>query len=188
MRARMLMRAALACLALAAGCSSTTAVDLTITLGSDVAAHASELADLALQVDGEATPYFRSLSIVGKFGSGHETLEYLPRVTSGPLTFTVSLADGATHLLGSATGTVAVVAHKAVSLPLTIGATSDVDGGSDDLATGGSDDLATTPPDMTPPCATIQVSTLAGTGAAGYVDGAGNIAQFDTAEGITADA
>jgi hypothetical protein len=38
------------------------------------------------------------------------------------------------------------------------------------------------------PCSLIQVSTLSGTGAAGYVDGAGNIAEFQIAEGITVDA
>ncbi|HEY2748381.1 MAG TPA: hypothetical protein VGL86_27345, partial [Polyangia bacterium] len=132
-------------------------------------------------------PFDRTLSVAGKFGGGHETLEYLPRVTSGTLTFIVTLADGAANPLGSGTASVALAAHKSVALPLSIGAPIGDGGGGDDLSTAGGD-LSTSAPDMTMPCAAIQVSTLAGTGAAGYVDGAGNIAQFDTAEGITADA
>ena len=188
MRAAFAARAALAaCAVLAVGCSSTTAVDLTLTLAGDVAAHTGELSTLALHVDGDAAPFDRTLPIAGKFGGGHETLQYLPHATSGTLTFTVTLADAAAHPLGMGTATVALSAHHSVPLALTIGAgATDGDGGSDDLATGG-DDLATTAPDMTMPCAAIQVSTLAGTGAAGYVDGAPNVAQFSMASGITSD-
>jgi large repetitive protein len=45
----------------------------------------------------------------------------------------------------------------------------------------------TLPPDMTPACALITVSTLAGTGVAGANNGAGNVATFQGPEGITVD-
>jgi hypothetical protein len=59
-------------------------------------------------------------------------------------------------------------------------------GGAVDLTSAGPD--LTTPPDMTPLCARIQVTTLSGTGVAGLVNGAGNLAQFNGPRGITVDA
>jgi len=166
------------------GCSSTTAVDLTVALGGDVAAHTAELSTLALHVDGDVAPFDRTLDVAGKFGSGRETLEYVPKVGSGTLTFTITLADAAATTLGTGSASVPLVAHKAVALTVPVGSGA----AGDDMTTP--DDLTTpsSSPDMTMPCAAIEVSTLAGTGAAGYVDGAGNVAQFQMAEGITHDA
>ncbi len=48
-------------------------------------------------------------------------------------------------------------------------------------------DLTPPPADMVPPCVNITVSTLSGTGVAGLMNGAGSVAQFDGAMGITAD-
>src|SRR6185312_10997159 len=156
------------------GCSSTTAVDLTVALGGDVAAHTAELSTLALHVDGDVAPFDRTLDVAGKFGSGRETLEYVPKVGSGTLTFTITLADAAATTLGTGSASVPLVAHKAVALTVPVGSGA----AGDDMTTP--DDLTTpsSSPDMTMPCAAIEVSTLAGTGAAGYVDGAGNVAQF----------
>jgi hypothetical protein len=178
------MRATLFACALAAGCSSTTAVDLTVQLGGDVAARTADLATLALHVDGDTTPFDRTLAVAGKFGSGKETLQYLPGVQSGELTFGVTLADGNGDVLGSGSAHASVKAHGAVALTVPIGAV-DVDAGELDMAP--SDLSGGGVPDLTMPCSTIHVSTLAGTGAAGYMDGAGNVAQFMTLEGITVD-
>jgi hypothetical protein len=163
----------------AAGCSTTTAVDLTIVLGGDVAAHVSELNRLDLHVDGDKTPFDQRIDVRGKFGSGRETLQYLPGVRSGMLTFTITLSDGDGRSLGGGRAAIAIVANRAVALTIPLG--TDVD-----LGMLPSADLAP-PPDMAPPCASIQVSTLAGTGAAGYTDGPPDMAQFTNAEGITVD-
>lgn len=77
-------------------------------------------------------------------------------------------------------------------------ATNGTDGGTNTPGTdggggGGGDDSGTNPGDAGdggevdagPLCAKIQVSTLTGTGAAGIVEGAGNQAQFNGADGIT---
>lgn len=174
--------AALGCVALG-GCSSATAVDLTVTLGGDVAAHTAELSTLALHVDGDVAPFDRTLDVAGKFGGGRETIEYVPKVGSGTLTFTITLADASAATLGTGMASVPLVAHKAVALTVPVGSGAT----GDDMTT--SDDLSPPPPpDMTMPCAAIQVSTLSGTGAAGYMDGPGNMAQFQMAEGITHDA
>jgi hypothetical protein len=168
--------------ALAAGCSSATAVDVTLTLAGDVAGHAAELRKLDLHVDGDQAPFDKQLDISGKFASGRETLEYLPRTSSGTLAFDVVLSD-ATHALGRGGGSVTLAAHRHVPLELRIGSDLDMGGG------GGAGDMTmpSHPPDMTAACAAIQVSTLAGTGAAGWIDGPGNMARFSGAEGITSD-
>lgn len=175
--------AALAAVALAAGCSSKTAVDLTIALGADVGVGVAQLATLALHVDGDAAPFDRTLDIHGKFARGPETLQYLPGVSNGTLTFTVTLADDGGIELGRGSAATPLKPHGAVALTIPVGA---------DLGDGGTDafsapDLAVGPDLSMPACTGITVSTLAGTGAAGYVDGAGNIAQFNTLEGITVD-
>ncbi|HEX6837488.1 MAG TPA: hypothetical protein VF334_13000 [Polyangia bacterium] len=174
---------ALAAAALAAGCSSATAVDVTIQLGGDVAAHASELATLALHVDGDATPFDRTLDVHGKFGSGKETLQYLPGVTAGTLAFTVTLADGNGTALGRGSASTPLKAHGSIALVIPVGAEL-ADGGGDDLAGA---DLSVGPDLSMPACSRITVSTLAGTGASGHMDGAGNVAQFQMLEGITVD-
>jgi hypothetical protein len=184
MRAAALARvAALAGAAIVAGCSSRTAVDLTIALGGDVAAHAAEIASMTLHVDGDAAPFDRTIDVSGKFGGGSETVQYIPQVTSGTLGFTVTILDASSTPLGIGGASVKLAAHESVSLTVPIGGPT---GGDGDMANFGGDDMG--PPDMTQACAAIQVSTLAGTGASGHVDGAGNLAQFQVAEGIMADA
>jgi hypothetical protein len=179
------MRAALlTALVLAGGCSSTTAVNLTVELGGDVAARASELATLVLHVDGDLAPFDRTLTVAGKFGSGKETIEYRPSVSSGTLGFIVTLADGNGDTIGTGSGSIVLKKNGAVALTVPVGATAggEIDMASPDLTMPGGGS-----PDMTMPCVGIHVSTLAGTGAAGYMDGAGNIAKFMTLEGITVD-
>ncbi|MGZ3438411.1 MAG: hypothetical protein ACXVDD_02800 [Polyangia bacterium] len=177
------MRAALLLALFVGGCSSVTAIDLTIQLGGDVAARSADLSTLALHVEGDSTPFDRTLAVAGKFGSGKETLEYLPGIKSGDLTFAVTLADGNGTTIGSGGGVATVKSHGSVALIIPIGAV-DTDAGVVDMA---SNDLSGVGPDMTMPCSTIHVTTLAGTGAAGYVDGMGSIAQFMNLEGITVD-
>src|SRR6185369_10572780 len=164
--------------------SSATAVNLTIQLGGDVAARQSELATLGLHVDGDIAPFDRNVDVHGKFGSGRETLQYLPKVKSGTLDFTVTLSDEAAGPIGRGMASIPLKANGAVALTIPIGSDGS-DGGAEDLAAA---DLSPAPDVAMPACAGIQVSTLAGTGAAGYVDGAGNVAQFQMLEGITVDA
>jgi len=178
-----LRRALLLCV-LVAGCSSATAVNLTIQLGGDVAARQSELATLGLHVDGDIAPFDRNVDVHGKFGSGRETLQYLPKVKSGTLDFTVTLSDEAAGPIGRGMASIPLKANGAVALTIPIGSDGS-DGGAEDLAAA---DLSPAPDVAMPACAGIQVSTLAGTGAAGYMDGAGNVAQFQMLEGITVDA
>jgi hypothetical protein len=63
----------------------------------------------------------------------------------------------------------------------------DLSAGGDDLAgtDGALGDMAM--PDLTPACALVTVSTLAGTGVAGAMNGAGNVATFQGPDGITVD-
>jgi serine/threonine protein kinase, bacterial len=167
--------AALVLGALAAGCSSGTSVDLTIQLAGDVAARAGEIASMELHVDGDAAPFARTLDVRGKFGSGRETLRYRPGVSSGTLTFNVTLRDAGGNELGS--GSASTPLSSGSSVPLTVPVGAGVTVG----------DMGP-PPDLVPPCTGITVSTLAGTGIPGYTDGPGNMAQFQLAKGITADA
>jgi|GEM_PF-7067811 len=61
------------------------------------------------------------------------------------------------------------------------------DGGPNDLSSNTPADLTAPPPDLTPACGAIQVTTLSGTGAAGLVNGAGAVAQYDDPKGISID-